>query len=55
MELDKRNFRKKILAMELLIDLGEIQERVAHRPARLYSFDTARYRELAAEGYVFDI
>ena len=37
--LDKRNFRKKILSMKLLIDLDETQEGVAHRPAKLYEFD----------------
>jgi 8-oxo-dGTP diphosphatase len=54
-ELDKRNFRKKILSTQLLIDLGESQERVSHRPAKLYSFNRKRYFELAAEGYVFDL
>lgn len=54
-ELDKRNFRKKIMATGLLIDLGEIQERVAHRPARLYSFDSVRYQAVVSDGYVFDL
>jgi 8-oxo-dGTP diphosphatase len=55
MELDKRNFRKKMLATELLIDLGETQAAVSHRPARLYSFARDRYFQLAAEGYIFDV
>lgn len=54
-ELDKRNFRKKILSMGLLIDLGEIQEGVAHRPARLYMFDRVRYQELLEEGFSFEL
>lgn len=54
-ELDKRNFRKKILSMDLLIDLGEIQEGVAHRPARLYQFDLRRYQELLEEGFSFEL
>ena len=33
-KLDKRNFRKKILAMELLTELGETEQGVAHRAAR---------------------
>lgn len=34
--LDKRNFRKKILALELVEDTGEKTEGVSHRPAILY-------------------
>jgi len=37
--LDKRNFRKKILGMGLLIETDEIEQDVAHRAARLFSFD----------------
>lgn len=54
-ELDKRNFRKKILSMDLLIDLEETQEGVAHRPARLYMFDRKRYNELLEEGFSFEL
>ncbi len=54
-ELDKRNFRKKILSMNLLIDLNEAQEGVAHRPAKLYSFDRERYEKFVAEGYNFEL
>ncbi len=54
-ELDKRNFRKKILSMNLLIDLKEMQEGVAHRPAKLYQFDRAKYEQFLAEGYIFDL
>lgn len=54
-ELDKRNFRKKILSMDLLIDLDEVQEGVAHRPARLYRFDRNKYNEFLAEGFTFEV
>ncbi len=53
--LDKRNFRKKILSMNLLVDLNEVQEGVAHRPARLYKFDEKKYQEFLAKGLVFDL
>lgn len=53
--LDKRNFRKKILAMELLADTGEIQQDVAHRAARLYRFDEKRYRQLKKAGFNFEL
>lgn len=54
-KLDKRNFRKKILSMDLLIDLNEVQEGVAHRPARLYQFDRKKYNEFQAEGFTFEV
>lgn len=53
--IDKRNFRKKILATNLLHDLNEVQEGVAHRPAKLYRFDRAKYVQLVADGYSFDV
>jgi len=53
--LDKRNFRKKILAMDLLIETDEIETDVAHRAARLYRFDARKYRKLAKQGFNFAI
>ena len=37
-KLDKRNFRKKILALGLVEPVGETAMRGAHRPAMLYRF-----------------
>jgi 8-oxo-dGTP diphosphatase len=54
-ELDKRNFRKKILKMGLLHELDEMQQDVPHRAAKLYEFDEARYRQLRQEGLNFEI
>ncbi len=53
--IDKRNFRKKILAMNLLIDCDETQEGVAHRPAKLYRFDKERYENFVERGFSFEI
>ncbi len=53
--LDKRNFRKKILSMDLIQPLGEFQREVAHRAARLYRFDEKRYRSLKNQGLNFEI
>jgi 8-oxo-dGTP diphosphatase len=53
--LEKRNFRKKILSMDFIVDLNESQERVAHRPARLYEFNQAKYEKLVANGFNFEI
>jgi 8-oxo-dGTP diphosphatase len=41
--------------MNVLIDLDEIQDGVAHRPARLYQFDQERYKKFREEGYVFEV
>jgi 8-oxo-dGTP diphosphatase len=54
-KLDKRNFRKKILKMNLLIEHNETQEHVPHRAARLYQFDKQRYEELIAKGFNFEV
>lgn len=51
--IDKRNFRKKILGMGLLIETNEIQKDVAHRAARLHRFDEKKYRQLKKRGFSF--
>ncbi|MBC7983663.1 MAG: NUDIX hydrolase [Candidatus Obscuribacterales bacterium] len=54
-DLDKRNFRKRVLAMDLLIELDEVEQDVAHRAARLYRFDERKYRRLAKAGFNFEL
>ena len=54
-QLDKRNFRRKILKMDLLIKLDEMQTGVAHRAARLYSFDEEKYQSLKEAGFNFEL
>jgi 8-oxo-dGTP diphosphatase len=51
--LDKRNFRKKLLAMDFLIELDEIEQDVAHRAAHLYRFDERKYQQLKKGGFDF--
>ncbi len=53
--LDKRNFRKKILSMELLIETDEVEQGVRHRAARLYKFDRKKYEKLTRHGFSFAI
>ncbi len=53
--LDKRNFRKKILTMDLLIETEEKQQGVAHRAPQLYRFDAAKYRKLTRKGFNFEL
>lgn len=54
-KLDTRNFRKKIMNMGLLVDTNEKQTNVAHRAAKLYSFDIDIYNQLVEEGLNFRI
>ena len=54
-KLDKRNFRKKILAMGLLTELNEVEQDVAHRAARLYQFNQEAYKNLTKSGFVFQL
>ncbi|HEY9879542.1 MAG TPA: NUDIX domain-containing protein [Leptolyngbyaceae cyanobacterium] len=53
--LDKRNFRKKILKMDLLVPLAEKQIGVAHRAAQLYQFDEQKYHQLKQKGFNFEL
>ena len=53
--LDKRNFRKKILSLNVLQELDEVETDVAHRAARLYRFNQKRYREMVKQGVNFEI
>ena len=44
-KLDRRNFRKKFFSMDFLIDMGENEQNVPHRPGRLYQFDYEKYEK----------
>ncbi|MDF1698910.1 MAG: NUDIX hydrolase [Saprospiraceae bacterium] len=54
-ELDKRNFRRKLKALDLLVDLNENQSDVNHRPAKLYSFDQEKYERKRKKGFNFEL
>ncbi|MFY0672054.1 MAG: NUDIX hydrolase [Bacteroidia bacterium] len=54
-KFDKPNFRKKVLDMELLEPLNEVQQNVKHRPAKLFKFNEARYNELLENGFDFTL
>jgi 8-oxo-dGTP diphosphatase len=53
--IDKRNFRKKILKMDILEELDEVETDVAHRAARLYRFDQTKYTEQVRVGFNFEL
>lgn len=53
--LDRRNFKKKILGLGILEELDETVQRGAGRPARLFKFNKRKYFDLKEKGYNFDI
>jgi 8-oxo-dGTP diphosphatase len=53
-ELDKRNFRKKILEMGIVEEAG-MESGVAHRAAQLYRFRKDRYERLPRKGVNFQL
>jgi 8-oxo-dGTP diphosphatase len=54
-ELDKRNFRKKVLSFGLLVALKETQMAGRHRPAQLFRFDAEKYEKLKKRGLLFEL
>lgn len=53
--LDKPNFRRKLMNMQLLIPLEETQTNVSHRAAKLFRFDPDVYQRLQKKGFVFEL
>ena len=54
-DLDNRNFRKKILKMDVLKKLNEKQNGVKHRQAVLYQFDAEKYQKHPEQAALFSI
>jgi len=54
-KLDKPNFRRKIMKMNLLSACNEKQQGVPHRAANLYTFDSQAYEQLTQSGFSFEI
>ncbi|PTM05975.1 MAG: NUDIX hydrolase [Bacteroidetes bacterium] len=54
-DLDKRNFRRKLLKSELLLETDHFvrSSAKARRPSALYKFDEKKYRSLTLRGYDF--
>jgi len=44
-KLDRRNFRKKFFSMDFLVDIGEYEVDVPHRPGKLYTFNFQKYEK----------
>jgi 8-oxo-dGTP diphosphatase len=54
-KLDKSNFRRKLLKMNLLKPCSEKQQDVSHRAAGLYRFDKKIYDQLEQTGFAFEL
>jgi ADP-ribose pyrophosphatase YjhB (NUDIX family) len=54
-QLDKPNFRRKLLNMNLLVPCDEKQRDVSHRAATFYRFDKKIYKQLTERGFTFEL
>jgi 8-oxo-dGTP diphosphatase len=54
-QLDKRNFRKKILSFEILKETDRKVETVPYRAPALYRFEVSKYRKLVRDGFRFEL
>jgi len=54
-EIDRRNFRKKMVGLNVLDELAEKVSKGSGRPANLFQFNQKRYFQLKKEGIVFEI
>ena len=50
-ELDKRNFRRKMLKLNLVQSLEERQAGVPHKPSQYFVFNEEKYNELILHGF----
>ncbi|WP_397364651.1 NUDIX hydrolase [Olleya sp. R77988] len=53
--IDRRNFRKKILSFDILEETNKISQKGSGRPAKLFKFNTKKYNSLLKEGFHFEI
>lgn len=53
--LDTRNFRKKVLSLNVLVKLEEKDKTTSKRGAFLYKFDDRNYQKLLKSGFNFEI
>lgn len=54
-DIDRRNFRKKMLSFGILEDTKEIRKIGSGRPAKIFTFNKDKYQELLNEGFLFEI
>ncbi len=54
-EIDRRNFRKKILGFGIVDETNKIAAKKSGRPAKLFRFNGRKYEKLKKNGFYFDI
>jgi 8-oxo-dGTP diphosphatase len=54
-EIDRRNFRKKILSFGIVEETAYYSPKKSGRPAKLFKFNQLKYSELLKEGFLFEI
>ncbi len=54
-EIDRRNFRKKILSFEIIEETEQFGSSKSGRPAKLFKFNKLKYNELIKKGFHFEI
>lgn len=54
-EIDRRNFRKKILSFGIVEETEKFGNKKNGRPAKLFKFNKLKYNKLNKEGFLFDI
>ena len=54
-EIDRRNFRKKILSFGIVEETEKFGNKIKGRPAKLYKFNKLKYSKLAIDGFLFEI
>lgn len=54
-DIDRRNFRKKMVGLNVLDELDEKVSKGSGRPANLFQFNPKRYFQLKEEGIIFEI
>jgi 8-oxo-dGTP diphosphatase len=54
-EIDRRNFRKKILSFEIIEETDQFSPLKSGRPAKLFKFNKQKYNILLKKGFHFEI
>lgn len=53
--IDRRNFRKKILSFDIVEETENFGNKKNGRPAKLFKFNKQKYQQLLTEGFHFEI
>ncbi len=54
-DIDRRNFRKKILSFGIVEETDKMSQQGSGRPAKLFKFNKTKYDQLAKDGFHFEI